>query len=132
MKIQPDETKIEIWQNSIDDIENYKKQGTVIRSKEMAIINEETPNKFFYQKEQHKQTKKQIKQLQDDQNKMLKTNLEISKECQKFYQTLYEKQNNCEVSQEQLLKNIPKLVKTDQNKQLAKFKKFQKSLIVDV
>ena len=50
----------------------------------MAIINEETPNKFFYQKEQQKQTKKQIKQLQDDQNKMLKTNLEISKECQKF------------------------------------------------
>ena len=40
MKIQPDERKIEIWQNSIVDIENYKKQGTVIRSKEMTIINE--------------------------------------------------------------------------------------------
>ena len=25
MKIQPDETKIKIWQNSIDDTENYKK-----------------------------------------------------------------------------------------------------------
>ena len=50
---------------------------------------------------------------------MLKTNLEILKQCQKFYQTLYKKQNNSQVSQE-LLKNIPKLVKTDQNKQLIK------------
>ena len=32
----------------------------------MIIINEEIPNKYFYQKEQQKQAKKQIKQLQYD------------------------------------------------------------------
>ena len=64
----------------------------------MIIINEEIPNKYFYQKEQQKQAKKQIKQLQYDQNKMPKTNLEILKECQKFYQT-YKKQKNCEATQ---------------------------------
>ena len=84
MKTQPDE--------------NYKNQGTIIGIKEMIIINEEIPNKYFYQKEQQKQAKKQIKQLQYDQNKMPKTNLEILKECQKFYQT-YKKQKNCEATQ---------------------------------
>ena len=34
-KIQthPNENKIQNWQNSIDDIENYKTMGSVIRSK---------------------------------------------------------------------------------------------------
>ena len=60
--------------------ENYKNQGTIIGIKEMIIINEEIPNKYFYQKEQQKQAKKQIKQLQYDQNKMPKTNLETNLE----------------------------------------------------
>ena len=33
-------------------------QSTIIRSKEMSIINEEIPNKYFYLQEQQKQTKK--------------------------------------------------------------------------
>ena len=48
-KIQPNESKIKNWQKRIDDIENYKKQGTIIRSKETQIVNEEIPNKFFFQ-----------------------------------------------------------------------------------
>ena len=40
-----------------------KTQGTIIRSKEMTIINEETPNKYFYLQEQQKQAKNHIKQL---------------------------------------------------------------------
>ena len=120
MKIQPVEIKIETCQNLIDVIENYKNRGTIIRSKEMAIINEEIPKKYLYQKEQQKQEKKQIKPLQDDQNKMLKTNLEILKERQNFYQTLCKKQKNCEATQNELLNNIPKLVQADQNRQLTK------------
>ena len=61
-KIKPtqDENKIQNWQNQIDDIENYQKMGSVIRSKEKLIVNEEIPNKFFYQTEKRNQTKKQI------------------------------------------------------------------------
>ena len=58
MENEPNITTIEKWQASIDNIENYKMQGTIIRSKEMSIINEETPNKYFYLKEQQKQAKK--------------------------------------------------------------------------
>ena len=52
---------IDNWQNQINDIENYKTQGTIIRSKKMTIvnvINEETPNKYSYLQEQQKQAKK--------------------------------------------------------------------------
>ena len=47
MKTQPDKRKIEIWQNSIVDIENYKKQGTVIRSKEMTIVSEKNSTEHY-------------------------------------------------------------------------------------
>ena len=46
--IEPNKINIENWQNQINNIENYKTQGTIITSKEMIIINEETPNKYFY------------------------------------------------------------------------------------
>ena len=64
-KIQthPNENKIQNWQNSIDNIENYKTMGSVIRSKEKLIVNEEISNKFFYQTQKENQTKKQIKTL---------------------------------------------------------------------
>ena len=79
-KNEPDKTKIETWQALIDNIENYKIHGTIIRSKEMSIINEEIPNKYFYLKEQQTQAKKQIKQLQNEKNETLRTNLEILQE----------------------------------------------------
>ena len=56
-KDQPNKTNIENWQNQINDIENHKTQGTIIRSKEITIINEEIPNKYFYLQEQQKHKK---------------------------------------------------------------------------
>ena len=120
IKTTQDQNKIQNWQNQIDDIENYQKMGSVIRSKEKLIVNEEIPNKFFYQTEKINQTKKQIITLQNEQNKTLGNNHEILKECHNYYQQLYKKQNNCKLTQEQLLINIPKLVTTNQNKQLTK------------
>ena len=60
-KKEPNKMNIDNWQNQINDIENYKTQGTIIRSKKMTIINvinEETPNKYSYLQEQQKQAKK--------------------------------------------------------------------------
>ena len=47
-KIEPNKINIENWKNQVNDIENYKTQGTITGSKEMTIINQETPNKYFY------------------------------------------------------------------------------------
>ena len=55
---KPNLTNIENWQNQINDIGNYKTQGTIIKSEEMTIINEEIPNKYFYSKEHQKTSKK--------------------------------------------------------------------------
>ena len=46
--------------------------GSVIRSKEKLIVNEEIPKKFFDQAEKQNQIKKQIKILKNEQNKTLK------------------------------------------------------------
>ena len=93
-------------------------QGTIIRSKEQSIINEEIPNKYFYLREQQKQTKKHIKQLQ---NELLNSNSEILKECTSFYQTIYTKQANCEETQIELLNKITKKVQTIQNEKLTSY-----------
>ena len=106
-KEQPNKTNIENWQNQINNIENYKTQGTIIRSKEITIINEEIPNKYFYLQEQQKQIKKHIKQLQNEKNEIIKTNSEILKECKIFYQKLFTKQENCVETQNEILNKLP-------------------------
>lgn len=84
----------------------------------MSIINEEIPNKYFYLQEQQKQTKKHIKQLQNEEDKILKTNSEILKECKLYYQKLYSKQQNCKKTQNEILQNLPKKLNEQQNQQL--------------
>ena len=86
----------------------------------MTIINEEIPNKYFYLKEQQKQAKKHIKQLQNEKNEILTTNTEILKECSQFYQNLYSKQQNCIETQNEILTNPPNLMKNELNEQLTK------------
>ena len=44
--------------NQLENIRNYKKQGTIIRSKEKLILEQEQPNKFFFEQEKSKQKKK--------------------------------------------------------------------------
>ena len=93
IKPAPKLEQLQIWQQQLEDIENQRIQGTIskIRSKEKQIINQEKPNKYFYQQEKQKQFKKQINLLTTDSNKTLQTNLQILKECKIFYQNLYNK-----------------------------------------
>ena len=58
MKTLPNKNNIKIWQQKLEDIENYKIQGCIIKSKEKIIINQEKPNTFFYKHETQKQIKK--------------------------------------------------------------------------
>ena len=72
IKPAPNLGQLEIWQQQLEDIENYRIQGTIIRSKEKQIINQEKPNKYFHQQEKQKQFKKQINQLITDPTKLSK------------------------------------------------------------
>ena len=44
---QPDIINTEQHQINLGEIKNYKTQGTIIRSKEKIILNEEKPSKYF-------------------------------------------------------------------------------------
>ena len=77
-KISPNIEKINKLQQELDDIENYKTEGTIIRSKEKVILNEEKPTKYFYAQEKQKQTKKNITTLIDEQGNTLQKTLRSS------------------------------------------------------
>ena len=87
----PNQNNIGIWQEKLQDFENYRAQGNVIRSKE---------------KQKQKQTKKQIKKLQKGDKTT--SDFEILKQCQDYYQKLYTKSDTCNITQQQLLQKLPK------------------------
>ena len=68
--------KIKKYEIELEDIENYKKQGTVIISKENIILNKEKPTKYFFLQE------KQITILGNEQGKFLTKTSDIWKNAQ--------------------------------------------------
>ena len=75
----------------MQDIDNYKIHGTIIRRKEKIILNEEKQTKYFFIQEKQKKIKKHIKSLQNQHGKILTTNSEILEECKNYFQNLYKK-----------------------------------------
>ena len=81
-----------------------------MRSKEMSIIHEKTPNKYFYLQEQQKQTEKHIKP--NKKNEIFKINSEILKEWRLYYKKPYSNQqtntfsNSIEKEQNEQLTNL--------------------------
>ena len=119
IKQPPNQHNIDIWQEQLLELENYRAQGTVTRSKEKIIIKEEKPSKFFYSQEKQKQIKKQIKKLQKG-DKIITSEFEILQQCHDYYQKLYKKSNVCDVTQKNLLQNIPNKITQQQNEILIK------------
>ena len=94
MKQNPDRNKINKAQQNVQDIQNYRTTGSIIRSKEKLILEEEKLNKFFCDLEKQNQKQKTTKQLQKMQNKttMITNDFEILKHCKKFFSTYIRKQ----------------------------------------
>ena len=63
MKQDPDLNKVNKAQNQLENIQNFKDTGSIIRSREKLIIKQEKPNKYFFDHEKQKQKDKTIKQL---------------------------------------------------------------------
>ena len=119
-KINPNIEFINKNQQELNDIENYKINGTIIRSKEKIILNEEKPTKFFYAQEKQKQIKKTIQKLKDSEGNILQNNEEILKECQIFYENLYKKSKTCLTTQNTLLEKLESKITDEQNQNLIK------------
>ena len=93
-KANPNQDKIQEAHQHLQDIDNYKISGSIIRSKEKMILEQEKPNKFFFEQEKQKQKQKTIKQLQTIENDKITTltnDFQILNYCKKFFSGLYTK-----------------------------------------
>ena len=115
-KINPNTETINKYQQELNDIENYKIAGTIIRSKEKMILNEEKATKYFHSQEKQKQLKKSINKLIDNEDNILQNKTDILNECKKFYQSLYSKQKTCQTTQNQFLQNLNSKISENQIK----------------
>ena len=58
IKTKPNTNKIEKWQQNLNNIDNYKTQGTIIRSKEKIIMKSNQQNSFNNKSNKNKQKNK--------------------------------------------------------------------------
>ena len=108
--------KINKYPQELNDIENYKHEGTII-SKEKIILNEEKSTKYFYLQKKQKQKKKEYSPTNRWQkNNIWLKNTEILKKCKKYYQQLYNKQKTCQMTQKEWLKPVTHKISNIQNK----------------
>ena len=92
-KLTPNIEKINKYQQELNEIENYKTEGTIIRSKEKVSLNEEKPTKYFYTQEKKTTKNKNITTLIDEKGNIFQKNTDILNECKNYYQKLYINQN---------------------------------------
>lgn len=84
-KPNPDIKKVDQYQELLNEIENYKAQGIIIKSKERILFNEEKPTKYFFLQEKQKQNKRHIKCIQNEQGKSLQKNIRNIARIQNFF-----------------------------------------------
>lgn len=103
-KETPNLKKISKLRNPLEDIENYKKQGTVIRSKEQIILQQEQP----------------LEIIQKNETKTITNSFEILKEWKKCYKELYAQSTTNQNEQNKFLENIKTKIIQQQNQNLTK------------
>ena len=103
-KETPNLKKISKLRNPLEDIENYKKQGTVIRSKEQIILQQKQP----------------LEIIQKNETKTITNSFEILKEWKKCYKELYAQSTTNQNEQNKFLENIKTKIIQQQNQNLTK------------
>ena len=78
-KPNPHQYKIQKAHQHLQDVDNYKISGSIIRSKEKIILEQEKPNKFFFdqEKQNQKQKTKQLEKIKNDKIITLTNNFQI-------------------------------------------------------
>lgn len=100
-KPNPYQNKINNAYQHVQDIDNQKTTDSMIGSKEKHIVEQEKPNKFFFDQEKQKQKAvKDSKIQQNDETITLTADFEILKYCKTFFLNFYSKtQTNSELQQ---------------------------------
>ena len=66
IKQNPNQHKTNEAQQHLEDIQNYKISSSIIRSKEKIVLEQEKPNKFFFDKKKTKAKTKNYETTTDD------------------------------------------------------------------
>ena len=92
----PGQHKINNAHQQLQDIDNYKTAGSIIRGKEKLILEKEKPNRLFFDQEKQKsRTIKQLQHMTNNETKTITTDYEILKYCKNFFSNLYTKTKTC-------------------------------------
>ena len=118
LKPNPNQNQINKIHNHLQDIQNYKDTGSIARSKEKLIIEQEKLNKFFFDQEKQKhKTIKQLKKIQNNETEIITSNSKILKYCKNLFSSLYTKtQTNIQIQEELLTPIQPKINATENEK----------------
>ena len=99
--------KINVIENKIEKIYEYKAKGTQIRARQDWIEKGEKNNAYFLGLEKSNQTKKTILKLKNDKGQIVTDQAEIIKVEKLFYEKLYSKNIKLNQNTRDYLKKIP-------------------------
>ena len=86
--------ELELKKQSLEQLINYKTQGSIIRSRTRWYNEGEKNTKFFFGLEKRHFNSKTIRNLKINNSTTVNTDEEILKEARLFYQTLYTSNNS--------------------------------------
>ena len=105
----------------IQELHVQKQLGTLIRSREKTILNEEKPTKYFYLQEQQRQTKQHITELQVTNDTKTQTHhdkINIMHTLHNHYRKHYTKHDTDPQQQQEFLNTITNPLTNDQRTKL--------------
>ena len=114
---QPNTSNVNELYSKLHELERNNGRGTLIRSREKNLLNNEQPSKYFYYQELKKQVRKKITKLQITQENDNKGDInyttdsrEIQIEIWRHYTDIYSKHPTCPKAQQQLLQQVHKTI----------------------
>ena len=112
---RPDTARVEDLYRQLQDLQRSNQRGTLIRSREKNLLNNEKPTKYFFAQEQNRQVKKKITKLRDPTADASETSSNdnyitettgILAEIHRHYTSLYKLHPPDPDAQRQLLQNL--------------------------
>ena len=115
---RPNTAKVDDLYSQLHELQRNRDRGTIIRSREKTILNNEQPTKYFFTQEHNRQEKKKITKLRlktdtdndTDTTEYATETTEILTEIHKHYTALYNEQPPCPLAQQHLLHQIHKSI----------------------
>ena len=118
---RPNTETVDNLYSKLHELQSNRDRGSIIRSREKTILNNEQPTKYFFTQEHNRQEKKKITNLRinradvdndPDNPEYVTKPTEILNEIHKHYTEIYNQQPTCPTAQQHLLRQLGKTIPT--------------------